>query len=124
MQSRARHNRAGSCLEGDVGGHGGKEAIPVERRLLCSGGWWSGDIRACEITTHTACNTGGSRTEKEASATPATMGTRVASSGRVGVEPRNSQDMMTLKNGSIAWEVRGWRVRRGGRSAFHDIVSP
>ncbi len=42
------------------------------------------------------------RTEKDASATPPTMGMSVASSGSDGVEPRNAHDRMTLKNGSIA----------------------
>jgi hypothetical protein len=97
--------RARACLEGQVGAHGRGEATPVERRLLQS-------VASVGIAgertqrTHTARSVvfhrTPQRTEKEASATPPTMGASVASMAAEGTEPRNAQDSNTEKNGSIA----------------------
>ena len=53
------------------------------------------------------------RTEKEASATPPTMGASVASMAALGTEPMKAQDSSTEKNGSMACGCSGARFSAG-----------
>ena len=44
--------------------------------------------------------------EKDAAATPPTIGTSVARTAGDGVSPRNNADNITVKKGSVAWHIQ------------------
>ena len=82
-------------LEGEVAAHGRRKAAPVERGLL----------RRMWRHAPAASAQPAGRTEKEASATPATMGSSEATIASVGVDPRKAQESTTEKKGSMALMV-------------------
>jgi len=57
---------------------------------------------SCQHQPHTQSRRSWQRTEKEARATPPTMGASVASMAALGTEPRKAHDSSTEKNGSMA----------------------